>query len=143
MSSTPNVPAVIQPVPTVAIHGTSIFDDTARFDHLQRVAKMFAASELIPAHLRGKLPDVCIAIAMAQELGENPLVVMQNIFVVSGRAGWSTQYMIARANKAGTFRGGYYVEAKMNGHGCDYVTTRHDAIYWDYSIGFRCCANPP
>jgi len=47
------------------------------------------------------------------------------------------------ADKAGTFRGGYYVEAKANGHGCDYATTRHDAIYWDYSIGFRCCANAP
>lgn len=45
------------------------------------------------------------------------------------------------ADRDGTFRGGYYVEAKLNGRGCDYVTTRHDGIYWDYSIGFRCCAN--
>jgi hypothetical protein len=45
------------------------------------------------------------------------------------------------ADPNGTFRGGYYVEAKLNGRGCDYVTTRHDAIYWDYSIGFRCCAD--
>jgi hypothetical protein len=45
------------------------------------------------------------------------------------------------ADRNGTFRGGYYVEAKLNGHGCDYVTTRHDAIYWDYSVGFRCCAD--
>jgi hypothetical protein len=45
------------------------------------------------------------------------------------------------ADKNGTFRGGYYVEAKLNGRGCDYVTTRHDAIYWDYSVGFRCCAD--
>ncbi|MFO0734561.1 MAG: SUMF1/EgtB/PvdO family nonheme iron enzyme [Labilithrix sp.] len=44
------------------------------------------------------------------------------------------------ADPAGTFRGGYYVEAKLNGRGCDYATTRHDAIYWDYSVGFRCCA---
>jgi hypothetical protein len=45
------------------------------------------------------------------------------------------------ADPNGTFRGGYYVEAKLNGRGCDYVTTRHDAPYWDYSIGFRCCAD--
>jgi hypothetical protein len=44
------------------------------------------------------------------------------------------------ADPAGTFRGGYYVDTWLNGHGCDYVTTRHDASYWDYSIGFRCCA---
>jgi hypothetical protein len=45
------------------------------------------------------------------------------------------------ADRNGTFRGGYYVESTLNGRGCDYVTTRHDAIYWDYSIGFRCCAD--
>jgi hypothetical protein len=45
------------------------------------------------------------------------------------------------ADPAGTFRGGYYVDTWLNGHGCDYVTTRHDASYWDYSIGFRCCAD--
>jgi hypothetical protein len=45
------------------------------------------------------------------------------------------------ADPAGTFRGGYYVDTWLNGHGCDYVTTRHDAVYWDYSIGFRCCAD--
>jgi hypothetical protein len=45
------------------------------------------------------------------------------------------------ANPKGKFRGGYYVEAKLNGRGCDYVTTRHDATYWDYSTGFRCCAD--
>ena len=46
------------------------------------------------------------------------------------------------ADRNGTFRGGYYVEATANGRGCDYVTTRHDIIDWDYSIGFRCCAEP-
>lgn len=40
----------------------------------------------------------------------------------------------------GHFRGGYYVDTWLNGHGCDYVTTRHEARYWDYSTGFRCCA---
>ena len=41
----------------------------------------------------------------------------------------------------GHFRGGYYVDTWLNGHGCDYVTTRHEARYWDYSTGFRCCAD--
>jgi Sulfatase-modifying factor enzyme 1 len=45
------------------------------------------------------------------------------------------------ADPDGTFRGGYYVDTWLNGHGCDYVTTRHVASYWDYSIGFRCCAD--
>jgi formylglycine-generating enzyme required for sulfatase activity len=46
------------------------------------------------------------------------------------------------ADPAGTFRGGYYVDTKLNGNGCLYATTAHDASYWDYSTGFRCCADP-
>jgi hypothetical protein len=41
----------------------------------------------------------------------------------------------------GTFRGGYYLDTKMNGEGCDYKTTAHSKSYYDYSTGFRCCAD--
>ncbi len=43
------------------------------------------------------------------------------------------------ADKAGTFRGGYYLDVHKNGDGCNYRTTAHDATYHDYSTGFRCC----
>ncbi len=39
------------------------------------------------------------------------------------------------------FRGGYYLDTKINGEGCDYTTTAHSAVYYDYSTGFRCCAD--
>ena len=42
----------------------------------------------------------------------------------------------------GTFKGGFYVDAEINGHGCLYTTTAHDLAYHDYSTGFRCCADP-
>jgi formylglycine-generating enzyme len=45
------------------------------------------------------------------------------------------------ADTAGTFRGGYYVDTTVNGNGCLYVTTAHAVTYWDYSIGFRFCAD--
>lgn len=76
-----------------------------QFAHGQRVARMFCDSQLIPQHLRGKIADVTIALLMAKRLGEDPLVVMQSIYIVSGKAGWSAQYMIARANRSGVFRG--------------------------------------
>jgi hypothetical protein len=41
----------------------------------------------------------------------------------------------------GEFRGGYYVDTVLNGPGCLYLTTAHAPSYWDYSTGFRCCAN--
>lgn len=42
---------------------------------------------------------------------------------------------------AGTFRGGFYVDTVINGPGCLYATTAHDVYHWDYSTGFRCCAD--
>ena len=41
----------------------------------------------------------------------------------------------------GSFRGGYYLDTKQNGEGCDYRTTAHAPSYYDYSTGFRCCAD--
>jgi formylglycine-generating enzyme len=46
------------------------------------------------------------------------------------------------SDPAGTFRGGYYVDTVLNGPGCVYVTTAHNTLHWDYSTGFRCCADP-
>jgi sulfatase modifying factor 1 len=37
------------------------------------------------------------------------------------------------------FRGGSYGDAELNGPGCLYVTSAHEAEYHDYTTGFRCC----
>lgn len=87
------------------------------FEHSWRLAKMYASSVLIPAHLRDKPADVLITMQMATVLGENPVVVMQSIYVVSGRAGWSSQYVIARANASGKFRGGLRFKVEGQGDG--------------------------
>jgi hypothetical protein len=47
----------------------------------------------------------------------------------------------ADANGHGRFRGGFYGDAEINGHGCLYVTSAHEPTYHDYSTGFRCCAD--
>lgn len=41
----------------------------------------------------------------------------------------------------GVFKGGYFVDAKINGNGCYYTTTAHGPDYHDYSLGFRCCSD--
>ena len=45
------------------------------------------------------------------------------------------------AAPGGTFRGGYYLDVRQHGDGCDYKTTAHNPKYHDYSTGFRCCAD--
>ncbi|MCA9666937.1 MAG: SUMF1/EgtB/PvdO family nonheme iron enzyme [Myxococcales bacterium] len=45
------------------------------------------------------------------------------------------------SNASGIFRGGFYVDTVINGNGCLYRTTAHPTSHWDYSTGFRCCAD--
>jgi formylglycine-generating enzyme required for sulfatase activity len=45
------------------------------------------------------------------------------------------------ADPKGAFRGGYYVDTRINGEGCLYRTVAHGTSHWDYSTGFRCCAD--
>lgn len=84
--------------------------ETERFSLMQREARLFAASPLIPQHLRSggaeqAMANCYIALKMARTMGEDPLVVLQNIHVVNGKAGFASQYMIARANASGVFKG--------------------------------------
>jgi len=93
---------------------------------IYRLAETMACSQLIPPHLRGKVEDVFVALAMADQLGENPVVVMQNIYVVSGRAGWNASYMIARANRSGVFRG--RISWRVTGKGDTLSVTAHATL---------------
>jgi hypothetical protein len=45
------------------------------------------------------------------------------------------------SDAAGTFRGGFFMDTYQNGEGCNYSTTAHSLKYYDYSTGFRCCAD--
>ena len=87
------------------VHGNSMMTDTGRFEHSYRVAKVFAGSQLVPKHLQGKVEDIMIALNIADRLGEDPLTVMQSIYIVSSKAGWSSSYMIARINSSGQIKG--------------------------------------
>ncbi|MEO8877930.1 MAG: SUMF1/EgtB/PvdO family nonheme iron enzyme [Polyangiaceae bacterium] len=46
------------------------------------------------------------------------------------------------ADPNGTFQGGYWLDTSQHGDGCAYRTIGHDFGYHDYSLGFRCCADP-
>jgi sulfatase modifying factor 1 len=46
------------------------------------------------------------------------------------------------ADPNGTFQGGFWLDTSLHGDGCAYRTIAHPYDYRDYSIGFRCCADP-
>lgn len=88
----------------------AISQGAERFALLQRQARMFACSPLVPDHLRKGPPEVAmancyIALTLAEAMGEVPLIVMQNIHFVHGVAGFKSEYKIARANRSGIFTG--------------------------------------
>lgn len=83
--------------------GSLMLAGGAAFAHIQRVAKLFASSDLIPETFRGKTANCTIALEMAHRMGANPMAVMQNLYIVHGRPGWSAQFIIACLNQCGKF----------------------------------------
>lgn len=55
------------------------------FDHYFRIARMMAASEMVPKAYKDKPQDVLIAMDMGASLGLGPLQAIQNIAVINGK----------------------------------------------------------
>lgn len=87
----------------------------------QRVSKALAASTLVPQEYRNNIPNCIIALEIANRLGASPLLVMQNLYVVHGRPGWSSQFLIATFNQCGRFsamRFEFFGTPNTDGWGC-------------------------
>ena len=79
------------------------FGDSSSFELAQRMAKALSQSTLIPKDYQNNLPNCLVAINMAARMRAEPLMVMQNLYVVHGRPSWSSQFLIATANESGRF----------------------------------------
>ena len=94
--------------------------DLQGFELMQRQARLLSGSTLVPAQYRafiekkGKaspeweenpnaLSNCVVALNMAQRMGADPIMVMQNLYVVEGRPSWSSQWIIAAINGCGRF----------------------------------------
>jgi hypothetical protein len=79
------------------------FGSNQSFELMQRVSKMFASSTLVPAAYQGNISNCCVALNMAHRMGADPLMVMQNLYIVHGNPSWSSKFMIASVNVCGRF----------------------------------------
>lgn len=79
------------------------FFELESFELLQRVAKAFSASSLVPQHFQGNLSNCMIALNLAERLKADALMVMQNLYIVNGKPGWSAKFLIATFNHCGRF----------------------------------------
>ncbi len=98
------------------------FGNLESFELMQRAAKLLSSSTLVPAAYRAviektdrygnitdsrqnpnALANSVVALNMAQRMGADPLMVMQNLYIVEGRPSWSSQWIIAAINGCGRF----------------------------------------
>lgn len=101
-----DAPAILSTAELKASTGATT--EGQEWDLMQRKAKVYAMSPLVPEHIRkpegAAVANCLIGMEMSKLLNENLLVVLQNIYIVKGKAGWNATYYIARANKSGIFR---------------------------------------
>ena len=81
----------------------NFFGSKEGFELAQRVAKVFSTSDLLPKEYKNNIGNCVIALDMAQRMGANPLMVMQNLSIIMGRPCWSSQFLIATLNQSGKF----------------------------------------
>lgn len=96
------------------------FFSSASFELMQRVAKVFASSNIVPTQYRSEytkgtgrsaqiiqnpnaLANCIIAIGIAQRMRADILMVMQNLYIVEGRPSWSSVWIISAINLCGRF----------------------------------------
>lgn len=97
------------------------FGSLQSFELMQRAAKLLANSTLVPVSYRAHkeikeygnvvgfeenpnaLSNCVVALNMAQRMGADPLMVMQNLYIVEGRPAWSSQFIIAAINSCGRY----------------------------------------
>lgn len=112
---------------------TPVGQELKRFETLQRMGQMYAMSTIVPdtynvngiyASLMEKerkanrqpdanlvwqqaqgvaLANCSIALDMALRMNANPVMVMQNLYIVHGNPSWSSKFLIATINTCGRF----------------------------------------
>ncbi|KVP90020.1 hypothetical protein WJ97_23855 [Burkholderia ubonensis] len=121
------------------------FGSLQSFELMQRAANLLASSTLVPAAYRkviekldrygnvkesrenpNALANAVVALNMAQRMGADPLMVMQNLYIVEGRPSWSSQWIIAAVNGCGRFSPLRFDIKVLGAKNVDYVET-----YWD------------
>ena len=85
-------------------------------DQAYKIACIMAKSDIVPAHYKGRPENAFIAVQTAYRMNLDPMMIMQNTFVVSGKLGMNSSFAISLANSSGLFEGGirYRIEGSDN-----------------------------
>ena len=116
------------PATTALSNSTGIFQFNS-FAETMQAAQVLSNSSLVPTDYRRWVPvknqygkamtnadgtpqlmenpnatsNCLIALNMANRMGYDPLMIMQNLYIIEGRPAWSSQFIIAAINACGKF----------------------------------------
>lgn len=82
---------------------TPVGQQIKQFETQQRMAQMYSTSTIVPDTYKGNLGNCVIALDMSMRMQVNPLMVMQNLYVVHGIPSFSSKFLIATVNACGRF----------------------------------------
>lgn len=82
---------------------TPVGQELKRFETLQRMGQMYAQATIVPDTYKGNVANCAIALDMATRMNANPVMVMQNLYIVHGNPSWSSKFLIATINTCGRF----------------------------------------
>ena len=94
------------------------FLTATNLEDAQRAAMMLCSSDLVPEMYRigGRMSggaqqtrekavaNCLIALDMSQRMNANPLMIMQNLYIVQGKPGWSSSFLISTVNTCGRYK---------------------------------------
>jgi hypothetical protein len=106
-----------------ATRALSAYGSETAFKAAYRMAKSIAYGTLVPAAYQGEknIPNVMIAMELANRIGASIMMVMQSLHVIQGRPSWAAQFLIATVNASRKFtpiRFRFFGSEGSDGWGC-------------------------
>lgn len=91
--------------PETQIVEFSAFGNIKCFEDAQRMAKALCSSTIVPTNYQGEanIGSCVIALEISNRIGASVLAVMQNLYIVHGKPGWSSQFLISCVNASRKF----------------------------------------
>lgn len=93
----------------------NFFSSEANFNLGQRMAKVFATSNLVPAQYQNNIGNCLIGLNIASRMGADPLMVFQNLVIVHNQPTFEAKFAIACFNATGKYTPIRYTEIGKRG----------------------------
>lgn len=104
------------------------------FGQLLKLADIFSKSKLVPVHFQGQPQNCFVALQMAYRMELDPMVALQNIYVISGKPGLSSQLVISLINRSGKLKSA--LKFKSEGKGETYAVTAYGTLLDGEEVSF-------